>query len=178
MGKKDTRMVPRGSNVLRKQERRKEWGLKGSEWGRGWGCLSGNQRGSCEAQAAVSLSKQTSKSLCVACHIRGSVGGVWGREHLAQSTAHNEVSNGANSNQATIVRCVLTATLSTVGTMAGNECQDRDAEGTQREGTAGPRVRPWVLVRAEQSSLWVPVPGLSEKRLHTGIALCEALGHA
>lgn len=105
------------------------------------------QRDSCEAQAAVSLLKQTSESFCVACHIRGSVGGGRGREHLARCTAHNEVSNGANSNQATIVLCVLTAALSSSGlwcTMAGNEHQDRDVEGTQQGGHCWPQSEAWT----------------------------------
>lgn len=90
----------------------------------------------------MSLSKQTSVGLCAACHIRVSVGGGWGREHLAQSTAHNEVSNGANSNQATIVRCVLTSVLSGSKlrrTMARNQRKDIDVEGTQQGGHCWPQ---------------------------------------
>lgn len=39
-------------------------------------------------------------------------------ERFAQSLAHNGASNGANSNQATIVRCVFSAALSGSGSGA------------------------------------------------------------
>lgn len=138
----------------------------------------------------MSLLDQTSESLCVACHVRGSVGGRWGREHLARSAAHNEVPNGANSNQATIVRCVLTATLHSSGLraqwQAASERQDRDVEGDSKGALLAPEgslvlddpARPWVQAGAERSSVWASIPGLPEKRLHTGTALYEALGHA
>ncbi|CAO2577404.1 hypothetical protein LEMLEM_LOCUS87 [Lemmus lemmus] len=63
-----------------------------------------------------------------------SVGGDWGVEHFAQSPADNGASNGANSNQATIVRYVFSAALSgsvLLPPMARKERQDRDAEGKE-----------------------------------------------
>lgn len=50
-------------------------------------------------------------------------------EHFAQSVGHNGASDGANSNQATIVRCVFAAALSGPWrTMAQNVLHDRDVE--------------------------------------------------
>jgi hypothetical protein len=91
----------------------------------------------------VSLSKQTSEILCAACHIRGSVGGGWGRKHRAQSAAHTMRS----LMELISIRPPLSGVCSqppsaAVGTMAGNEHQEKDVEGTQQGVTAGPRVRP------------------------------------
>lgn len=83
-------------------------------------------------------------------------------EHFAQSPADNGASNGANSNQATIVRYVFSAALSAsvlLPTRARKESQDRDAEGKEVKQTltSGP-----LLSRSKGRS-WTHPGGLGSR---------------
>lgn len=83
-------------------------------------------------------------------------------EHFPQSPADNGASNGANSNQATIVRYVFSAALSAsvlLPTRARKESQDRDAEGKEVKQTlaSGP------LLSRSKSRSWTHPGGLGSR---------------
>lgn len=86
--------------------------------------VNSSERDLCSSRTCDPLETELWEPLCFLSHQSECVGGDWSVEHSAQSLAHNGASNGANSNQAAIVRSVFSAALSGSGlqcTMAWNK---------------------------------------------------------